>query len=263
MKVSIITATYNSESTILTCLRSIYDQTYDDIEHIVIDGCSRDSTVNIVSDSKWFNTKFISEKDSGVYSALNKGLSMATGEIICFLHSDDFYARNTIIQEIVDTFMKMKEIDGVYGNLVFISRDSGRIIREWKSNSFMKNRIKKGWMLPHPTLFLRSKVYREIGFFREEFRISGDYDYLIRVFKNGTPLFFIPKILIYMRWGGISTGSFKSIIQKAREDIEVLKINGYSFPHWILLLKILRKLPQFLLIPFGFKSLKEDLFKYL
>ena len=243
MKVTLITATYNSESTIKDCLQSVAQQTYPNIEHIIVDGASRDATISIVKSFQNIE-KYISEPDKGIYDALNKGLQMSTGDIIGFLHSDDCFESKDTIEKIVAVFQKNNSIDGIYGDLDFVSqKDMNVIVRKWKSSS-QKN-VKYGWMPPHPTLFLTKKIYEKYQGFDTSFRIAGDYDFILRILKdNHLKLSYLPVVITKMRIGGVSTGKVKALRQKSREDIKALKNNKFQYPYFILLLKILQKLPQ-------------------
>jgi len=243
MKVSIITATYNSAAYIATCLASVNKQTYRDIEHIVIDGASTDCTLSIIKESGKRITKIISEPDKGIYDALNKGIQNACGDLIAFLHADDAYASETTIEEIVACFSK-RDICGVYGDLVFIDH-SNRMVRKWKSSTIKLQNVKTGWMFPHPTLVLRKDVYEQFGFFDPSFHISGDYDFMLRIMlKPECKLHYLSKIVVVMRLGGASTDGVVSMKSKFKEDIKAIRKNGLKFPFVVVLLKKIRKIPQ-------------------
>jgi glycosyltransferase len=243
MKISIITATYNSEKNIVACLESVANQSYKNIEHIVIVGGSNEKIPEIVKSFPSV-TKFISEPDKGIYNALNKGIEISTGDVIGFLHSDDVFSSSSIIHKIADLFSN--NIHGVYGDLIFTSsKNQHKIVRTWISKSFNSKNIKYGWMPPHTTLFLRKEIYEKYGKFDISFKIAGDYDFMINIMKsNQINLQYLPEIITKMRMGGASTGSLKGILTKSKEDIRALKNNGFKFPFLILLAKNLRKLPQ-------------------
>ncbi len=204
MKFSIITATYNSELNILGCLKSILEQSYKDYEIIIVDGASSDKTLKIVQDLcvEFSNIHILSEIDFGIYDALNKGINLASGDVIGFLHSDDKFCSSSILYEVVNEFKKNK-IDGVYGNLNYISKTNpSRIIRNWQSQHFDINFLKKGWMPPHPTFFLKKEVYDKHGLFDLKFTISADYDFMLRVLKDETLKFVhLQKVITNMRVG--------------------------------------------------------------
>ena len=226
MKVTIITATLNNSSTITETINSVLSQDFFDIEHIIIDGSSSDGTLEIINDYKSKNksVKLFSEKDNGVYNALNKGLSLATGDIIGFLHSDDVFGSKTIISEIISIF-ENNDADGVYGNLQYVKNsDISKVIRNWKSRKFYPEMIKNAWMPAHPTLFLKKGVYEKHGNFNPTYKISADYEFIIRIFKDQFLNFhYTPKVITKMRLGGISNRSLKNIFIKSLEDYRAMK----------------------------------------
>jgi len=247
MKVSIITATYNSSSTISRCISSIYEQTCQDIEHIIIDGSSTDNTLEIIQKTPNRVTLIISEPDKGIYDALNKGIQQATGEIIGFLHSDDCFYSSETLKHITNAFTE--DVDVIYGDLIFVDKkDSNKIVRYWKSKPFEPKLLKQGWMPPHPTLFMRHEVYEKHGLFDATLQCAADYDYILRVFQDSTlKTEYLPEIITQMQIGGMSTTGFKSLINKKKEDYWVLKSNRIPHPLWVLLLKNLLKMPQMFL----------------
>lgn len=222
--ITIITCTYNSEKTIADCVRSVKNQSYKNIEHLIIDGLSKDSTLEIIQDVN-DRCKIISEIDNGIYDALNKGILSASGEIIGFLHSDDVFKNNDCVKLILDSFND--DIDGVYGNLNYVSQfNLNKIIRKWNSCDFNYSLLKKGWMPPHPSLFLKKKVYDKHGLFNLKYFISADYDFMIRIFKDKNLKFIhLPSVMIQMRLGGSSNKSLQNLIKKMREDYSIIKSN--------------------------------------
>jgi len=252
MKISIITATYNSATTILDCINSINDQTYNDIEHIIIDANSTDKTVEIIRSNPNRVIKIVSEPDKGIYYALNKGLSIATGDIVGFLHSDDYYASQDTISSIVGCFeakinINFDKTDGVYGDIHYIDRgNSRRIIRNWKSRTFQPSLIPRGWMPPHTSLFLLREVYDKHGCFDESFKISADYDFMLRIFQDNSLNFtYLPQVITKMRVGGLSNKGFRNIINKSTEDYLSICKNRIPHPWYVLFLKNINKFPQF------------------
>lgn len=229
MKVSIITATNNSEKTIKDCLESLMSQVYQNIEFIIVDNVSTDMTIELVRSFKIKNNriKLISDPDKGLYDAFNKGISYASGDIIGFLHSDDVYYDCFSIFNIVN-FFREKETDGVYGDLQYVNKqDTKKIIRFWKSTHFDFSLLKKGWMPAHPTLFLKKEVYEKHGKFDLSFKISADYDFMLRILKDDSLKFnYLPYVITKMRVGGASNRSFKNIIQKTKEDYRALRSNN-------------------------------------
>lgn len=248
MKVSIITATYNSETTINTCMESVLNQTYNNIEYVIVDGGSTDKTLSQIKEKALKNSEIIytSEPDKGIYDALNKGVVKATGDIIGFVHSDDFLADNNIIQAIVNSF-KTENVDGVYGNLHYVAlENTDKIIRNWQSQQFYPKMLKQGWMPAHPTLYLKKSVYDNHGTFDLSYKIAADYDFILRIFKQSQlKFYFLPKTIVKMRVGGASNKSLKNIIQKSKEDYRAIKTNKTG--NWVtILVKNVSKLKQFI-----------------
>lgn len=243
MKISIITATYNSAAYIATCLASVNSQTHKNIEHIIVDGASKDNTLEIIEATPNRVVKIISESDNGIYDALNKGIQLASGELIAFLHTDDVFATPQTIANIVNQFSN-EDVNGVYGNLVFVNEEN-KVVRTWNSGPFSLSMVKKGWMPPHPTLVLRKTVYEQYGLFNPSFRIAGDYDFMLRIMlAKDIQLKYLPEVITNMKIGGASTGSIKGIIRKSKEDLKAMRNNGFKLPIVVLLAKNVRKLPQ-------------------
>ena len=229
MKISIITATFNSGKFIESCINSILKQNYKKFEIIIIDGLSTDSTIKKIKTllDKHNNIKIFSEKDLGIYHALNKGIEKANGDIIGFVHSDDLLYNKNVLSNIIDVF-KNSNIDGVYGDLQYVEKqNTNKVIRYWKSKDFKPNLINKGWTPPHPTLYLRKKVYEKHGFFDLNYKISSDYDFMTKIFMDNTFNFkYIPKVITKMRVGGISNKNIKNVLIKTFEDYKVIYKNG-------------------------------------
>ena len=246
MKISIITSVYNNKATIKEAIDSVLNQTYNNIEYIIVDGASSDGTVEIIKCYQDRITTFISEKDRGIYDGLNKGINVATGDVIAFLHSDDLYYANDIIQNIVNIFMNNSSIDGVYGDLIYTQKeDTSKVLRYWKSKDFEEGLLEKGWMPAHPTLFLKRNVYEKYGDFDLDFKIAADYDFMLRVLSAGIKVKYIPRVLYKMRVGGESNKSIKNIMLKSQEDLRALKKNSVG-GIVSLLIKNLSKLKQFI-----------------
>jgi glycosyltransferase len=247
LKISIITSVYNNKTTISDSIESVLSQTYADIEYIVIDGASTDGTIDIVKRYEDRISIFKSEPDAGIYDGLNKGISLATGDIIGFLHSDDFYHDENVIEVVADTF-KTHQTDSVYSDLVYVNKDNkDQVIRYWKSSDFSLKKLHRGWMPPHPTFFVKRDVYLEAGFFDTSFRIAADYDIILRFLgKHEITTKYIPKVLIHMRTGGESNKSLNNLIQKSKDDYRAMKNNGVG-NIFGLIVKNIRKIPQFLM----------------
>ncbi|WP_321290254.1 glycosyltransferase family 2 protein [uncultured Sunxiuqinia sp.] len=246
MKITLITATYNSYPNILDTLDSIQQQTHPDIEWVVIDGGSTDLTRSVIKSTPLISQS-ISEPDQGIYDALNKGIQRTTGNVIGFVHSDDLLASPKILETIAQVFEKTTA-DGVYGNLVYVDKqDTNKIIRYWKSKPFRRRNLTYGWMPAHPTLFLKKEVYKKHGLFDLDFKIAADYDFMLRILKDpGLKFEYLPQVITKMRIGGASNKSLNNILQKSQEDLRAMRKNGLSFPVWSLACKNLSKLPQFL-----------------
>jgi len=246
MKISIITAVYNNESTIRDAIESVLSQTHDDIEYIIIDGKSTDKTLDIINEYKDNIDIIVSEKDGGIYDALNKGIANATGDVVCFLHSDDIYEDERVVEK-VNTLFEEKDVDSVYGDLVYVKKeDITNIVRFWKSGEFTKKKLKNGWMPPHPTFFVKREVYEQYGGFDTSFRIAADYDTVLRFLGvHNISTFYLSEVLIKMRLGGESNKSLANLKKKTAEDIKALRknsIGGYQ----TIFMKNISKLPQFL-----------------
>lgn len=227
MKISVITITYNSEKTLRDTIESVLGQSYKDIEYIIVDGKSKDSTCDIVREYGDRISQFVSEKDNGLYDALNKGIRMATGDVVGFMHSDDIYASPDSLKLIAEAFV-VKNVDSVYGDLVYVDKDdTSKIVRFWRSGKFSRTRALTGWMPPHPTFYMKREVYNLRGGFNTTFKIAADYEsilrYLVR-FKVST--YYIPIILVRMRVGGESNKSLKNVIRKSMEDLRAMQTNG-------------------------------------
>ncbi len=226
---------------------SVLNQTHSDIEYIIIDGNSTDRTLSLIKSKakKHNNIIWVSEPDKGIYDALNKGISKATGDVIGFVHSDDYLANNTILSEIADIFIA-KEPDGVYGNLHYVQLQNPKVIvRNWKSQEFKKNLLNRGWMPAHPTLFLKRDIYKINGNFNLDYRIAADYDFVLRIFNQSHLKFhYLPKTITKMRVGGESNRSLKNLILKTREDYKAARTNNLSFPALTIGMKNLSKIPQ-------------------
>jgi glycosyltransferase len=245
MKISIITSVYNNKETIAEAIESVLSQAYDNIEYIIIDGASKDGTVDIIRSYGDQISTFVSEPDRGIYDGLNKGVSQATGDVIAFLHSDDLYADPEVITRVAKAFATTGA-DAVYGDLVYTPKsDTSKVLRYWKSRDFKPELLKQGWMPAHPTFFVRRELYEKYGTFDTSFRIAADYDFMLRVLSKGIKTHYLPNVLYKMRVGGESNKSIKNILKKMREDYRALSnnnIGGIS----TLMIKNLSKIPQFL-----------------
>ncbi len=247
MKLSIITITYNSAATLEATIQSVLNQDYPNIEYLIIDGKSTDATLEIVSKFESKISKVISEKDNGLYDALNKGIQNATGDVIGFLHSDDVYYDNTILSKVMTAFDKKPEAQGLYGDLIFVERnDLNKIKRVWHSGNYVAGSFLNGWMPPHPTFFVRKEVYQNLGNFNTKLKHAADYELMLRfIHINKIKLIYLPEILIRMRMGGASNFSFRNKWQAHLEDREAWRINGLKPNPLKLMMKPLSKITQY------------------
>lgn len=246
MKVSIITITYNSAQTVEQTILSVINQTYTNIEYILVDGLSTDATLQIAEKYKHRISTIISEKDKGLYDALNKGIALATGDVVGILHSDDFYTHPSVIQNYVDLFLKTGAA-AAYGDLYYVDReDTAKIIRTWKSGTYRQGSFLNGWMPPHPTFFVKRNVYEKFGVFNTEFKTAADYELMLRfIHKNKIALAYLPEFTVKMRVGGASNESVVNRVNANREDRRAWDINGLKPRFYTLYLKPLRKILQF------------------
>lgn len=243
MKISIITISFNAKATIEKTLKSVANQSYKDIEHIIVDGGSKDNTIDICNSFSHIS-KTISEPDKGVYDAFNKGLRLASGDIIGFLNADDTFYNKNSIQDIADAF-NQNRVDIVYGNLDYIN-GKGKVIRKWRSQSYKKGLIKQAWMPAHPTFYCKKDVYDRLGGYNDSFKIAGDFELCLRFLEiNNMLSFYLDKKLVKMLTGGISNSGLKSKWVIYKEEIRAFKINNVSINSFLFFLYKFKKLKQF------------------
>ena len=249
MRITVITAAYKSEATVGEAIASVAAQTYPDFEHLVIEGNSEDGTFDAIKRSTHDRMLLISEPDGGIYDALNKGVQNATGDVIGFIHSDDFLAHDGVMARIAAAF-EDPAVEAVFSDLVYVSQaDTSRIIRHWSTGPFHPRRLKYGWMPAHPTLYLRREVYERFGTYDTNMGISADYDFILRYFSQATSKsVYIPDVLYKMRVGGVSNRNWPKIRQKMEEDMLAIRRNRVGGLH-TLALKNLSKVGQFLVRP--------------
>lgn len=245
MKISIITATFNSSATITDTLNCVAAQVYKPVEHIIIDGGSKDNSVAIAQEFPHV-AKIVSEKDKGIYDAMNKGISMASGEVIGILNSDDVYTDQHVLTDIMEIF-KDESVDACYADLQYVKGDDlNHVIRTWRSGVGTKKSFYWGWMPPHPTFFVRKRVYDHIGNFNIELKSAADYELMLRAFmKFNLHIRYLPRIIVKMRAGGESNASIKNRLRANGEDRKAWKINNLQPWPFTLYFKPLRKLVQF------------------
>lgn len=227
LKISVITVCFNSEATIGHTIQSVNQQTYLNIEHVFIDGASKDNTLAIIEHESRVDRVVVSEPDKGIYDALNKGIKAATGDVIGFLHADDFYANPNVLEKITRSFSS-PDIAAVYGDLQYISQsERAKVLRHWQTLEFSPRRLRCGWMPPHPTLYVRKPWYDRIGGFDTGYRIAADYFFMLQLFGDlEIQTAYIPEVLVKMRVGGESNRSLKNIFRKSKEDLHALRRSG-------------------------------------
>ena len=246
MRVSIITVCYNREDTIRDAIESVLAQNYDDIEYIIVDGSSKDNTMNIVNEYRGRVTKIISEMDRGMYEAINKGIRMATGDVIGLVHSDDILVSPDTISHIANR-MKETGADLLYADGVYVKRDNtNKICRNWVGGEFSRNKIKWGWLPLHTTVYIRKETMMRYGLYDERFEISADTKLLIKyLFNPDIKVTYLHEYVIKMRMGGLSTtGAHMSHVWA--EDVLLYKQYGFKYPKMLKVMKICWKIPQYI-----------------
>jgi len=233
MKISVITVCYNSAKTIGHTLRSVCEQTYGDIEHIIIDGGSNDETLNVVSAEVIQNNKLVSEKDKGIYDAMNKGIALATGDIIGFINADDFYPSSNVLATVATAFAS-SGVDSCYGDLCYVQQDDvGKTVRYWRSSPFAAGLFGRGWCPPHPTFFVRRKVYERLGGFDLSYKIAADVELMARFLEQARiSSHYIPQVLVHMRMGGTTNRSISNVVKQNLEIRRGFLALGLSFSWW-------------------------------
>ncbi len=237
MKISVITVSYNSAATIADTVHSVASQKHTDIEHLVIDGLSIDDTVKVVKANRHPNLVLSSEKDMGIYDAMNKGLDRATGDIIGFLNADDFYADAEVLTRVAQAFESDPSIEACFGDLVYVSEDNRKVVRYWKSQSYEKGSFAHGWCPAHPTFYIRRTALNRLGRFDLNYRLAADAEFMMRYLELGAvKSTYIPHIQVRMRLGGATNQSWRNIVRQNREILQAFKKNciPYSLPYFVL-----------------------------
>ena len=245
LKISIVTATFNSSATLPYTLESVLSQKYGNIEHIIVDGGSRDSTMDIVREYEpRYNgrLRYVSEKDNGLYDAMNKGISMATGDVIGILNSDDLYFDENVVPEIADAFGD-NGIGCVFGDLIFVdSTDIGRVVRTWKGSDYPVKGFFSAWHPAHPTFYARREYFEKYGGFDLDFDVSADFELMFRFMeKYKVKGKYLPRTFVRMRMGGESTGSISKIIEGNKNVLRAFRKNDFTPPRFYLLRRLLPK----------------------
>lgn len=247
LKISVITVTYNSAATLEQTIQSVLLQDYENVEYIVVDGQSTDDTLSVIRRYRHKIAQFVSEKDNGLYDALNKGIAMATGDVIGILHADDFYTSDHVLTQIAETFKK-NDCDAAYADLYYVDKDNTqKIVRKWKSGDYSHGKFLWGWMPPHPTFFVKKGIYAKYGSFNTSLRSAADYELMLRfIHRHKIKLAYLPQFIIKMRTGGQSNASVKNRVNANLEDRKAWELNRLKPYFFTLTLKPLRKIVQFL-----------------
>jgi glycosyltransferase involved in cell wall biosynthesis len=249
LKVSIITVVLNNRLFIKDAIESVINQQHVNLEYIVIDGGSTDGSIDIINSYKNNINTIISESDDGIYDAMNKGLKLATGDIIGFLNADDFYANTTVLHQVVNSFAS-NSIEALYADLDYVSSmNKDKVIRKWRSGAYNKHKFTLGWMPPHPTFFVKKSVYQNFGGFNQKLRMAADYEIMLRfLYVNNVTVFYLKQVIVKMRLGGQSNRNFKNRILANIDDRNAWLINGITPKWYTLLLKPLSKIAQYFTI---------------
>lgn len=255
MKISIVTTSYNSGATIEQTIKSVLSQKYNNYEHIIVDGASKDNTIEIVK--KYENQyngklKYISEPDKGIYDAMNKGIQMATGDVIGLLNSDDVYADNQVLNKIATAFEENK-CDGVYANLYYMDYETmSKVYRKWISGT---GKVEKGWIPAHPTLYLKREVYDKKGLYDLNYKVVSDYDFMVKLGLDKTiKLYYINDFLIHMRYGGASNNGLKGYLYNFKESYKILRDNNVKMPLSISISRSVKTVLEILKAKFNLKN---------
>ena len=246
MKVSIITATYNSEKYLADCIESVRKQTYGNIEHIIVDGKSTDNTLKVIHKYSKSIASWISETDRGMYDAINKGIKMATGDIIGILNSDDMLASADVIMDIVACFDETGT-DSIYGDLVYVDPvNPHKVMRYWRGLTYKRNRFNYGWMPAHPTFYIKRELIDVFGGYENHYYTAADYEFMARyLYRYKVDSYYLPKMVVKMRNGGASNSTLRSRFRANRRDYLAMKINKIPFAFLVSILKPLIKIPQY------------------
>ena len=252
MRISVVTVCYNAAHTLVDAVDSVLGQTSDpsapfELEYIVVDGASTDGTLDLLARHRNRIATLISEPDNGLYDAMNKGIKAATGDVVAILNADDVYASTDVLARVAATF-RDSGVEAVYGDLNYVTADNlSKVTRRWNAGAYTQGAFRRGWMPPHPTLFIRRACYDRWGLFTLKLRSAADYELMLRfIHRHGMTLAYLPETLVLMRAGGVSNASFKHRIRAHREDWKAWRMNGYHPSPLTMLAKPLRKLPQFL-----------------
>ena len=244
VKISLITVCYNAQSTIVRCIQSVVSQGYENLEYIIIDGGSSDKTIQLIQPFANYIDYFLSESDSGIYDAMNKGISAATGDIIGMLNADDFFASDDVLAQVAAVFYE-SNTDILYGNLDFVDLNA-TIIRKWRTKAYKNGYFEWGWMPAHPTFYCRKYLFNRFGFYSLDYGTAADYELMLRfIHAQSVKITFLDKVLVNMQLGGLSNNSLTNRIKAWKFDLKAIRNNHLKFPLLVLILKPLRKIGQY------------------
>jgi glycosyltransferase len=246
MKLSVITVTYNSESTIVDTVKSVLGQTHPDVEYLIVDGASTDGTLEKLEPYRERLAGLLSEPDQGMYDAMNKGIAQAKGDVVAILNSDDVFANAEVLAQVAARF-EGSGVDCVYGDLHYVSADLQRVVRNWRSGPWRPGAFRRGWHPPHPSFFVKRSAYAASGNYRTDLRIAADYECMLRLLeREARPVAYLPGVLVKMRTGGASNRSIGNIMKANRECYRAWRMLGYGFwtAAWAVFRKPLSKLKQ-------------------
>lgn len=245
LKITVITVCFNSSRTIANALRSVADQTWQDVEHIVIDGASTDDTLTEIAPYRSALAHLISEPDRGIYDAMNKGVALATGDVVAFLNSDDAYFDVHVLSDVGAQF-SLEPFDAIFGDVVFVRAPADQVVvRRYNSGRFHPDRIANGWMPAHPAMFVKRSVFERFGAFRTDYRIAGDFEFVARAFGGGELHYLhMPRVMVRMQLGGASTSGWRANAQLNREVLRACQENNIKTSMFKLLMKYPYKLTE-------------------
>lgn len=244
LKISLITIVYNAETTISRCIESVISQNYKNVEYIIIDGGSADQTVSVIEKYQPYLTHYVAEPDSGIYDAMNKGIRLATGQVVGMLNADDYFAENNVLSTIANMFGQTG-VDAVYGDLDYIDKRGG-ILRQWRSGEFNRRNFERGWMPPHPTFYCKRLLFEKFGLYSLRYGTAADYELMLRfLYANKLQAAYIQKVLVKMSTGGHSNRTLRSRFNGSCNDYRAMRDNHILFPLLTLLMKPVRKIVQY------------------
>jgi glycosyltransferase involved in cell wall biosynthesis len=245
LKISLITVTHNAESTIERCIRSVINQTYKNIEYIIIDAVSTDKTGQVINKYKNYIHYYLSEPDKGIYDAMNKGINAATGNVIGMINADDYFADERVLQDVAEAF-GAQEVPVVYGDIDYVDA-SDKIIRKWRSGKYSHGMFNRGWMPPHPTFYCKRELFDKFGYYSLDYGTAADYELMLRfMHQHQMPAHYLKKVMVKMKIGGVSNKNINNRVKGFLNDFRAMKKNGISMPLFTILLKPMRKIRQFL-----------------